>query len=259
MSCTIDVDYHVHIGQFRDIYYQPYSVVEVLYKNGIKEAWISSTSSCIDWSTREEKNRVIDHIEAEIEEALSAAQEFGIKVLPLYWVIPQRYKENESIESIMNNSHYKGFKLHPKMNDWEQDPEMISKMLHEVCAYADKYNLPILIHTGYDAIDTPSRIEEYFSLYSGVKFILAHCKATEEVIELFSKYDNVFGDTAFCPSESYTAICRAGFKDKMLFGTDFPITHWFDNKFNCDEKFSKDLSENYRHAIDTNPFVQVLN
>ena len=37
-------------------YYQPASIIKALYNNGIKNAWISSTTSCIEWSNDKEKD-----------------------------------------------------------------------------------------------------------------------------------------------------------------------------------------------------------
>ena len=74
-----------------------------------------------------------------------------------------------------------------------------------------------------DTVDSPKRFEEYFSKYKNVKFVLAHCKESATIIELFKKYPNVYGDTAFCPKESYDLISKMGFKNRLQYGTDFPI------------------------------------
>ena len=89
-----------------------------------------------------------------------------------------------------------------------------------------------------------------------VKVHLAHCKDPEPIIQLFSKYKNLVGDTAFCPQDSYEAICKAGFKDRMFFGTDFPISHWYEHHgekdFPTDEK---NLTESYKKTLNEYQFV----
>ena len=57
MKIPITSDYHVHCGQYYENYYQPASIIKALYNNGIKKAWISSTTSCIEWSNDKEKER----------------------------------------------------------------------------------------------------------------------------------------------------------------------------------------------------------
>ncbi len=215
-------DFHVHCGQFADTYYQPADVVEALYQNNVTEFWISSTTSCISWSSEEEKQYILNHIDDEIKEAVFTAEKYGMNITPLYWVLPQRHEEGESVESVMNNSSYKGFKIHTRIGAWDEHIEL----MHQVCRYAEEHNLPILIHTGVDVSDSPLRFEKYFGQYTKVKFVLAHCKKVDEVIGLFSKYENVYGDIAFCPFDCYEKMLASGFVGRLQFGTDFPITHW---------------------------------
>ncbi len=220
------VDLHVHFGQYYKIYYQPSTIIKCLHNNGIKEIWASSTTSCINWKNQDEKNQLLQDIEMEIKEAVFTANKYSINFTPLYWVIPQRHLEGESVEGIVKNSLYKGFKIHPRCGKWIENTPFIRELFEEVCVCANKYDMPILIHTGLDIVDAPDRFEEYFLKYSDVKFVLAHCKDTDKIIDLFSKYNNVYGDTSFCPNESYNKICEYGFSDRMQSGTDFPIPHW---------------------------------
>lgn len=220
-------DYHVHCGQYNENYYQPATIIKCLYNNGIKNAWISTTTSCIEWSNQGEKEYLLKHIKDEIEEAVLTANFLGLNLTPLYWVIPKRHMDGESIEGIIKNSYYKGFKIHTKLGEWTNDTLIIWKLMEDVCICAEKYTMPILIHTGVDTIDAPNRFEKFFAKYNSVKFVLAHCKDADTIIDILRKYDNLYGDISFCPKESYNKICKSGFKDRMLFATDFPISHWF--------------------------------
>jgi len=243
------VDYHIHIGQFYDEYYQPSAVIRALGICGVKDAWVSSSGSFASWNNEQEKSHVLRYIESEIEEALLAAKEFHMNLVPLYWVIKRRHLEGESIEDVMLNSHYKGFKIHPKDGSWDKEDPTSDRVFDEVCAYASANDLPILIHTGEDLLVLPNRFEEFFSKYPNVKFILAHCKEFEKIIALFLKYENVYGDTAFCPENSYNKICGAGFKSRMQFGTDFPITHWYYRTEDTHEVNERNLTENYKELL----------
>lgn len=79
---------------------------------------------------------------------------------------------------------------------------------------------------------------------------LAHCKEAEAIIRLFSKYKNLTGDTAFCPADSYHAICDAGFQNRMYFGNDFPITHWWQKREQTPKIISEqELTEHYAQLL----------
>lgn len=239
----------MHCGQYFNTYYSPSSIINALYKNGIKKAWISSTTSCITWQTAAEKEYIISKIDEEIQAAFATAENKGMTISPLYWVSYQRCVEGERIADIMDGSLYKGFKIHPKTYGWNSCDNVTKELLGEVCEYATKNSLPILIHTGSEYVDMPSRFECFFEKYSDAKFVLAHCKATEQIIRIFNKYSNVYGDTSFCSCESYEAICEAGFESKMLFGTDFPITHWY-NKHSKKRRIPKEnLCKHYKSLI----------
>ena len=125
--------------------------------------------------------------------------------------------------------------------------EYFADKLTEIFKFADFYNLPIYIHTGCSECDQPLQFERWFKYFPKVEVHLAHCKDPKPIITIFSKYKNIYGDTAFCPSDSYNAICKAGFKERMLFGTDFPITHYFNNHL-----FGKKISMKEQYLEDCN-------
>jgi len=245
----ITADYHVHCGQFEETYYSAEMVMKVLHENGIKDVWLSSTSSCVKWENAKEKKEILSLIANEMQEAVLYAKEFDMNLTPLYWVMPQRYIEGESVANIMDNSIYKGFKIHPKFDDWDKGNPYADILFEEVCDYALKHNMPILIHTGYDENVLPNRFESFFKIYSQVKFILAHCKDAFPIIEMMKKYNNVYGDLAFCPQDSYNAIYLAGFKNRMQSGTDFPLTAWFEQLDKVKNTTNTYLSTNYKDTI----------
>ena len=245
----IIADYHIHFGQFYDVYYQPAFVISALAANGVKEAWGSSTTACLRWNTPEEKQYILRHIEEEIKEALYAAKRYGINFVPLCRVIPQLYSEGVNINEIMESPFYKGFKVHPLDQGFEDDA-LIYSLMTEVCEYASKHKCPILIHTGEDTCVAPEKFEQFFDKFPTVKFVLAHCKEAGRVISLFQKFDNIFGDTAFCPYESFNKILEAGYATRMQLGTDFPITHWFNSDKKCKQVSKQTLMSNYKKVID---------
>lgn len=244
----IVADYHIHFGQFYDVYYQPAYVIGALAANGIKRVWGSSTTACLRWNTAGEKDYILKHITDEIKEATFVAEKCGLEFVPLYRVIPKLHREGVGVADYMDGeSYYKGFKIHT-LDDGYEDEDYVNILMEEVCEYAARHNLPILIHTGEDDCVAPERFERFFGVYGGVKFVLAHCKEAERVIALFKKYDNVFGDTAFCPYISLSEIYKRGYADRMQIGTDFPVTHYWCSYDKCGRVSKKVLTTDYKRV-----------
>lgn len=192
----------------------------------------------------------------ETKAALDFAKKIDLKVNPLYWIDPMVLFGGITLESILNDLDYKGLVVHPFLNDWNPADKKRADILTKVFEFAEKKNYEIYFHTGCSERDNPLLFEKWFAAFPEVKVHLAHCKDPEPIIQLFSKYKNLVGDTAFCPQDSYEAICKAGFKDRMFFGTDFPISHWYkhhgEKDFPTDEK---SLTESYKKTINEYQFV----
>ncbi|MDD6489872.1 MAG: amidohydrolase family protein [Clostridia bacterium] len=236
-------DYHVHIGQFQNVYYNPYKIVNVLSYYGVAGAYISSTTSCMNWDSVEEKNIIVEHIKAEFDELLLCSTDKNFDARPLCWVIPQRYYEGDSVEQMYSESEYQGFKIHPRAHIWNIDDKKIHILLDDICQIAENKNVPIIIHTGICDFEKPSKFEHWFKKFPKVNFVLAHCKAVDEMMALFTKYSNVFGDVAFSSPSDLQKIINTNYFNRLLFGTDFPITTY---KENMEFYEDRDLYENYK-------------
>ena len=238
-------DYHVHMGQFNEIYYNPYKVVDVLSFCGVKGAYVSSTTACMEWNTSADKEIIINHIIDEVLELRSQSSEIGFDARPLCWINPRRYIEGEPIRKIYGECSYCGFKIHPRAHEWNLNNRIIQEMMDHICETSAKHRVPILIHTGLCSFEKPSKFENWFSKFPNVKFILAHCKDPEEMLLLYQKYNNVFGDTSMCSEVSVHMMCKNGFSDRIIFGTDFPATAYLEGIKSTDENV---LLEHY-HAL----------
>lgn len=217
-------DHHVHIGQFQDVYYNPYKMVDILLSCGVIGAYVSSTTSCINWDTKQEKEIIVEHIKAEIKELLSYSKERNFDAKPLCWIIPQRYYEGETVDEIYSECNYQGFKIHPRAHDWDLNKKMVVMLLSDICKIAEKKNVPVLIHTGICEFENPSKFKYWFETFPNVKFILAHCRNINETLDLFNAYKNLYGDVAFAKPEDLQKILCSKQQNRLLFGTDFPIT-----------------------------------
>ena len=237
------IDYHVHIGQWSNVYYSPESVLDSLKASNVEEVWFSSTSSCgyckesfdvisknLDYSNFPTALELYNCIKNEVLDAMEYGKKIGLRVAPLYWVIPEIHfstSANISIEKTMKEVPYKGFKLHPRGNHWDLSDKKTQDLAEEVFAYANKHNLPILIHCGYDDFENPKLFEKFIAKSPNAKVQLAHCKPVEDTIYMLKKYPNTVCDTAFVPEDVFAQIVEAGFEKRIRYGSDFPITHWY--------------------------------
>lgn len=235
LSEYIDItfDNHIHIGQYYNTYYNPYKIIRTLKRNNIKGCYFSSTTSCIKWNNDDEKRYYINHIDEEIKEALCEAKELSFDARPLYWVNPERHWsgdklfDEDTIYNLLNNSYYKGFKIHTKIDKWDINTWNYDCLFNTICIYANDNNMPIFIHCGVDLQENPIRFKNYYSKYKEVNFILCHMKPFDIVVELMRKYNNIFTDTAFVNIDDISKLIDRGFADRILFGTDYPINNYY--------------------------------
>jgi len=228
------IDTHVHIGQFDYEYYAPEEIYSILNEAGIDSFIFSSTTSC--------KNDVsYEEIEEEINIIYSKCKANSDKVKPLFWVIPEKGFDKIVYDSLP----YCGFKIHPCTHNWDLSNTMIDKLCNEIFEFASEKKLPVLLHTGYDEIDESKKFEKYFDKYNNINFILAHGRPLKQALAITKKYHNVYVDTAFMPISEIRILLENNLVEKILFGTDFPITHYFSNRY----KKKLSLNDQYRSDL----------
>ncbi len=145
----------------------------------------------------------------------------------------------ENWQREMQTSHeelgLRGIKLMPMYAGFSPD----DPMLEPLWQYAEKHNLPVLLHMGTTfiaqaplAFTLPRLIEPVALKHPGVKIILAHLghPYEGECLVTIRKHDNVFADVSalhYRPWQLYNSLMLAqeyGVWHKLLFGTDFPFT-----------------------------------
>ncbi|GHV64577.1 hypothetical protein FACS1894199_03170 [Bacteroidia bacterium] len=230
-------DHHVHIGQFNDVYYIPTDILRIVVDAGIEKCYYSSTSSCKVGVT-------LGEIEKEI---IDCTKQFSPDTMqPLLWYMPDYIRQGITVDKAFANIPYRGIKLHPRSHRWNLHDSKHLDCLHSLFGFADIHRLPITIHTGEDEYEWPCFFEQFFDKYKNANSILAHCRPLDKAIEMFKKYPQLKGDTAFVSKENIQTIINRGFKERLLTGSDFPITHYFGKKYG-----GKDISleEQYREDI----------
>lgn len=105
--------------------------------------------------------------------------------------------------------------------------------------YAQKYNLPVLLHTGTTFVSKaplectlPRHLDDVAIRFPEVKIILAHLSHPYEgeCVAVIRKHPNVFADCSalhYRPFQLYHSLMLVqeyGVWEKLLFGTDYPFT-----------------------------------
>ena len=233
-------DYHVHIGQFCNAYYSAENVFSALKEAGVKDVWFSSTTSCIyckeSYTARENEDilksaptalELYQAVYSEVMDAKSYADSIGLIAHALYWVVPELHFSDNSditIQNALADNLYEGFKIHPRAQNWSLEDSRTSQLAEEVFSFAQKNEKMILIHCDDDF--PPRHFESFISKYPSVKVQLAHCRPKEDSLYMLKKYPNVVCDTAMTCGDVVEYLISAGFRDRLRFGTDFPIMHW---------------------------------
>lgn len=230
-------DYHVHIGQWFETYYDAGKVFSELKANGIDELWFSSTTSCryckeslaVQENIELQKNlpsarELYELIRFEIQEAISSAKKLGIRAHPLYWIVPEiHFSGAITLEQAMAELPYEGFKIHPRGNMWNLEDERTAMLAEKVFSYANSHEFLMLIHCGENDFELPTKFETFIANYPHCNVQLAHCRPLKETLYMLKKYPNVTCDSAFADEKTLSAIREAGFAEKIRYGSDFPI------------------------------------
>ena len=123
---------------------------------------------------------------------------------------------------------FSGVKLHPDMQEFDiDDPK-----LNPVYAWLENNGLPLCLHMGDPRYDhsRPIRLARVLDKFPGLTVIAAHLGGYErwDEAEVCLKDTNVYYDTSsaisFMSPERAAEIILGHGADKVLFGTDYPVT-----------------------------------
>lgn len=204
-------DSHIHIGQFRDLYSTPQSVLDFLTQIGVDKIAVSSSSTIsLPPSTGL----------SEMEDLIRLG---GNRIIPVLWINPEWLKDG-TLDIMINSAiQWKCLKIHGYFSPWEENPEL----LPHVVKLAAKMNVPLLLHTGgREASDCGSYLN-IIKDNSDVKFILAHSRPVNQAIEVMKSCPNAWADTAFTPIADIQKMIDERLSDRILWGTDYPLHNVF--------------------------------
>lgn len=174
------------------------------------------------------------------EEIAELANENADVVIPFASIDPHKGKLGaREARDLIENWGVKGFKFHPPLQDYNPS-DRIAYPIYEVIA---EYNLPAIFHTGHSGIGTgmkggggvklkygqPMLVDEIAADFPEINFILAHPSWpwTDESLSMALHKANVYIDlSGWSPKyfpEQIIRYANTQLKDKMLFGSDFPL------------------------------------
>jgi predicted TIM-barrel fold metal-dependent hydrolase len=148
--------------------------------------------------------------------------------------IREEVNEKEVIEEAIKLKGYKGFKIMLSF----RKKMLNDKLLFPTLEIATKYNIPVLMHSGYPPPGTkknvltysnPIVIDEFINSFPKAKIIIAHMGFpwTDIAIALATQYPNIYLDisnlTYMMPDHLKNLLIQAKEimgVDKILFGTD---------------------------------------
>lgn len=219
------IDMHTHIGKVMEFDMPEESLIESMNKYNID---LSITSNC--------EAAAFDHFQKSLpytmqksqEEAFQVAINFArknkgkIAVMP--WIKPHfEGITPQLIEQIRENLDITvGLKIHPVHSLINVNSPQVEPYLE----LAERFDLPILVHTGTSPESTCQSVYECAVKHPNIKFILGHMGLgtdNSEAIKLIKKQQNLYGDTAWVPIESTVKAIKECGADKILFGTDNTI------------------------------------
>lgn len=202
-------DSHIHIGHFFDIYTPPEDLVRFLNCVGVDKFAVSSTTTC-----EEDYEKVLDEFKVLVKLA-------GDRACPVLWITPEMIRSWVVFSMFDKGIEWRCLKIHPQLHpaEWLKG----SPYMNLVASIASIKRLPLLLHTGEMQGCFPEDHEWIIASRPDVTFILAHGRPLDQTLVLMNRYENVWCDTAFMPTENIVKLCNAGLTDRILWGSDYPI------------------------------------
>jgi predicted TIM-barrel fold metal-dependent hydrolase len=255
MKISYLIDAHAHTG-----YWPNLNDCEKCLVNSDKKHNINFCIFSFDGSEfigeSEKRNRLVTQIigfTKAYDFQIKNSKNFGM----LCWIRPHtenNYKEVENFIASHRDSIY-GLKFHP----WASQMKVNDPKLIPYFRIAEKFGLPICVHTAVDKYSKICYLEEVAKAWPHLTFVAAHAVLMSNhktAIKAMLDCPNIFVDTAWLNMEDLKMFKEKGLLDRVLFGTDNPIDgegtldkdiyqDYFNNKINLnDEEYANVMYKN---------------
>ena len=220
------IDSHVHIGgDEAGFEMNEKTVLQSMDKYGIDISIVSNGDSAeyADGSVR-----IPEEFQVNQEETLARVIAFCRanpgKIYGAFWCKPNHELLTERIDEMItqNRDIIVALKVHPFLSNLSFSDDKMVPYLN----LALKHNLPVIVHTAKDMVDSPMRVYEMACRYPRLKFVMAHMGLETDnslAIDLMGKAENLYADTTWVPVETTLEVIRRFGSGRVVFGSDNPI------------------------------------
>lgn len=220
------IDSHVHIGgDAAGFEMNEQTVLHSMNKYGIDISIVSNGDSA---EYADGKVRIPEEMQMNQEETLARVIDFCRanpgKIYGAFWCKPHHEHLTERIDKMImeNRDIIVALKVHPCLSNLSFSDEKMVPYLD----FAVKHDLPVIVHTAKDEVDSPMRVYEVACRYPQLKFIMAHMGLESDnslAIELMDKAENLYADTTWVPVKTTLEVIRRYGSGRVVFGSDNPI------------------------------------
>ena len=140
---------------------------------------------------------------------------------PILYVTPQIIKEINKSYTKLDSIKFIGVKIHPDAIAY------CSSNLISIVDFAYLHGLPLFIHTGGKSSSEAIRFESIIRNFPTQIFVLCHARPANQAFYLMNRYSNVWIDTAFLPLKELKVRINENNRNRILFGTDYPVNKWY--------------------------------
>lgn len=220
------VDSHVHIGgEIGGFEMNEQIVLQSMEKYNI-DISIVSNADAVEYG--EGTIKIPEEMQVSQEETLERIVAFCRnnpgKIYGAFWCKPNHELLTECIDEMVgaNRDVIVALKVHPYLSNLSFSDEKMVPYLD----LARKHNLPVIVHTANDIVDSPMRVYEMACRYPQLKFVMAHMGLGMDnslALELMGKAENLYADTAWVPVATTLEVIRRYGSGRVVFGSDNPI------------------------------------
>ena len=211
----IIIDAHQHIGRCRIFNYDQNEdyIIGNMNTKGIDASIIQPFPGAFPQPPVEEHNRIAKLAEKHPNRIFGICSVNPLTVSNEKWL--------EEVERCIKNLGFVGIKLHTIGHSLI--PSSPAGM--HTFEIANKYNVPVMVHTGHSIMASPSLIIPAAQKWPNLSIILAHAgfiSETATAINVASIFKNVFLEWSWGMAESIVMGINVLGSDRNLFGSDIP-------------------------------------
>lgn len=219
------IDTHVHSGSMLNFNMPEETVLKAMDKYNID---IAIVSNCQATECDHKQNLLPQEVQIPqivcAQNTIKFARENPGKIFSAIWVKPQQETVDEQLENLIkdNLDIIKAIKIHSYHSAVQFDGKRVEPYLQ----LAEKYNLPVICHTGNSDTDCVERVYNAAKKFKNVNFVMAHMGLgtdNSQAMKLIKKLPNLYGDTTWVPMENTIKFVKKIGSHKIMFGSDMPI------------------------------------